>query len=36
MMKWLGFAEVSCATMLTRLCTTYGTITQAELETNCN
>jgi hypothetical protein len=30
----MGFAEVTCDAMLAHLRTTYGTITQAELETN--
>jgi hypothetical protein len=32
----MGFAEVTCDAMLVHLCTTYGAITQAELEMNCN
>ena len=30
----MGFADVTCAAMLTHLRTTYGTISQAELEAN--
>ena len=32
----MGFADVNCSAMLAHLRTTYGTITQAELETNRN